>query len=156
MSETPKTPAERIAAANAKREALKAAEAAAHAEQQATDIEALVELEEKHGFERVLRIDIGGWKSGEGAATLVVVRIPKTSESVFKRHEQTISKAKEGSTSKLDSAHLLADTCLLYPSRETQKDLYNATMDLAPGLRTNIAAQLVTAAMGQAEEEKKG
>lgn len=149
------TPAERIAAVNEKRERLKKTEADAKSEQQATDLEALCELEEEHGFERVLRVDIGGWKPGEGAATLAVVRIPKSSESIFKRFESTVSKSKEGTSANLDALHLLADACLLYPSAKTQPDLHKATFELAPGLRSNLGLQISKTVQGKAEEEKK-
>lgn len=151
----PPTPAERIAAAQQRRDAIREEHAHAYAEQQATDLEVVAALEDEHGFERVLRIDVGGWKAGEGAATLVVVRIPKSSESVFKRYEQTVSKAKTGTTAGLDAAHMLAEACLLYPSKKNQKDLYDATMELASGIRSNMAFQIAKVVQGNAEEEKK-
>lgn len=150
------TPAERIKAAEAKREALRAAHAEAHAEQQAIDFEALVALEEEHGFERVLRVDIGGWKSGVGAATMVVARIPDRREAFFRRFEQTTAKAKQGTTQSLDAAHLLAEACLIYPSKKDHPELHEATLELAAGVLTNMALQVAKIVQGNAEEEKKG
>lgn len=154
------TPAERIAAALEKREKLKAAEAEAFAEQQAADIEALVELEAEHGFERILRIDLNGWKPGMGAATMVVARVPLASESLFKRFEQTIAKAKPNSTEGHTAAIQLGEACIVYPPRpkpaEMAGSLYAATMELAPGVISNVALQVSKAVQGQAEEEKKG
>ena len=77
MSAEKPTPAERIAAAQAKRAALQAVEAEAHAEQQATDLEALADLEATHGYERVFSVVLGGWTPGKGAATMVIARVPR-------------------------------------------------------------------------------
>lgn len=153
MSADKPTAAERIAAAMEKRERLKAEEAAAFAEQQANDIEQLVELEAEHGFDRVYRIDLNGWKPGSGAATMVVVRIPLKSESVFKRFEDTVSKPKSDN---LKAAVILAESCLVYPNRKEHAELYEATMELAPGILSNAGLQVVKVVQGAVEEEKKG
>lgn len=145
-----------IKAAEARREALRAAHAEAHKLQQAIDIVALVDLEEAHGFERVLRVDIGGWKAGVGAATMVVARIPDRREAFFRRYEQTVAKAKPGTTAALDAAHMLAEACLIYPSKKEHSELHEATMELAAGVLTNLALQVAKIVQGNAEEEKKG
>lgn len=150
------TPAERIAAVEARRAAARAEVAAAHAEQQATDLEALADLEETHGYERILRIDINGWAVGQGAATLVVTRVPKASEKVFKRFQETVEASKKGATASSAAAETLARSCLVYPSPESAKALYDATIDLAPGILGHVALQIVEAVQGRAEEEKKG
>jgi thiamine pyrophosphokinase len=41
---------------------MRAALEEARAEQEATDLEALVELEAEHGFDRILRVNLRGWK----------------------------------------------------------------------------------------------
>lgn len=148
------TPQERIAAALAKREAQKQAEAAAFAEQQATDIEALVELEAEHGFDRILRIDIKGWRPGSGAATLVAAKIPTGSSSLVRRYEQRVARAKQGTTEILDAGEQLAKACVVYPALDSE--LGKATLDLAPGILANVALQVIRHVQGEAEEEKKG
>lgn len=147
------TPEERIAAAQARRDALKAAEAAAFAEQQATDLEALVELEAEHGFERIVRVDLTGWKSGSGAATMVVGRVPLKSESFFKRFVDTVAKP---NSDNVKATETLADACVVYPNRKDHPELYAATMELAPGVLASVGLQIVKAAQGRTEEEKKG
>ena len=141
-------------AARAKREALKAMEADAFAEQQATDFERLVELEEEHGFERVKRLDVGCWKPGVGAATMVIVKIPTSSEKVFKRYQDTAAKAKEGTTSRTDAVVTLGASCIVYPERGS--DLYKATIEIAPGIDGHAGAVVISTVQGNAEEEKKG
>lgn len=150
------TAAERIAAAQARRDAQKAAEAEAFAEQQAIDLEALVDLEAEHGFERIVRIDIGGWKPDSGAATMVIARVPMKAEKAVTRYEQTVSKAKDGSTTRHDAAVTLASFCLVYPDRGTAKDLYDATLELAAGVLFHVGVQVMRVVQGNAEEEKKG
>lgn len=147
---------DRIAAAQARREALKAAEAEAHAEQLATDLEALADLEAAHGFDRVLRVDLRGWKAGSGATTMVVARIPLRRESHVKRFEETAARAKSGTNEGLAALHTLAEACIVYPHRKDHAEAYAATMDLAPGILSNVGLQLVQAVQGAAEEEKKG
>lgn len=147
------TPESRKATALAKRAALKSAEAEAFAEQEAIDFERLVDLEEEHGFERVLRIDLGGWKPNAGAATMVVARVPLGSERDYKRFEETVSKPK---SENLKAAHTLALACIVYPHPKNDAALYAATLELAPGLLTHVAGQIAAAVQGRAEEEKKG
>ena len=144
--------ADRIAAAQARRDALKAAEAEMFAEKFATDLEALAELEAEHGEARVLRIDIGGWKPGAGAATMIVGRVPTKKDSIYKRFVDTVAKQNADNVKATDT---LAAACLVYPARE-DADLFAATMELAPGALTTLGLQLVKAVQGHAEEEKKG
>lgn len=152
----PKLPADRIAAAQARREAMKAAEAEAHAEQLATDLEALADLEAEHGFDRVIRVDLRGWKPGSGATTMVVARIPLRREDAVKRFEQTAARSKQGSDDGLKALHTLAEFCIVYPHRKDHAEAYAATLDLAPGILSNVGLQVVQAVQGAAEEEKKG
>lgn len=149
------TPEERLAAVAARRAALQATEARAFAEQQAADLERLVDLEEEHGFDRVLRIDLVGWKPGAGAATLIAVRVPLASEVHVKRFEQTVAKSKERTTSNLDALKVLGTACIVYPSRESEKALYDATIELAPAVTTRAGSLVIEAVQGRAEEEKK-
>jgi hypothetical protein len=87
-----------------------------------------------------------------GATTLVVARVPLGSEKVFKRFEDTVSNPK---SDKLKAVHLLAVSCLVYPSPRDEKELYEATLDLAPGLLSNVGHAIVEAVQGNVEEEKK-
>lgn len=155
MSE--KTPDEVIAEATERRARNRAAFDVAHKAQFAIDFVALVDLEEKHGFGRVLRVDLGGWKADVGAATLCVVRLPEGRDADFRRFEQTVAKAKrEGTTQNLEAAHFLARACLLYPSEKEHPDLYKATLNLADGILTNLANQIAEAVQGKSPDEKKG
>jgi hypothetical protein len=147
---------EKIAEIQARRAAKRDAEKGAYLAQQVLDLEALAALEDEHGFERVFSTVIGGWKPGEGSATLVVARLPKRSESIYKRFEQTIHKAKQGTTAFGDAGDVLARSCIVYPSEKEKPELYAATMELAAGILGKVATQIVEKVRGEVEEEKKG
>jgi hypothetical protein len=104
----------------AKRDEQRKTEAKAHAQQDIIDREAIADLEAEHGFDRVLPIALLGWKPNAGAATIVAVRVPLKSESIIKRYESQITKPKPDLAAAL---HLLAESCVVYPDRKTQKDL---------------------------------
>jgi len=159
----PQTPEERlaelrekIAAQQARRDANKIAWALAHAEQLALDMERLASLEEEHGFERVQRFDVPAWNPGEGAATMVIARIPRAKEAIVKRFEQTSARAKEGDGKILDAGHVLARSCIVYPNETTERALYDATMELAAAMLSHVGVQVMKLVQGKAEEEKKG
>ena len=147
---------EKIAAQQARRDANKDAFELAHAEQQFADLERLASLEEEHGFERVQRFDVPAWNPGEGAATMVLARVPRAKEAIVKRFEQTAAKAKDGDGKILEAGHLLARSCIVYPSERDEKELYEATMDLAAAMLSHVGVQIMKLVQGKAEEEKKG
>lgn len=149
------TAEEQLQAIQARRDARKAQEKAVYDAQRVLDMTALADLEDEHGYERVKSISLSGWRPGEGAATMIVVKLPRKSESVFRRFEQMTSKAKEGTQAKLEAQTMLAESCIVYPSKKDNPELYNATMELAPGVLSNAAYQIVIAVQGQAEAEGK-
>ncbi len=147
------TPQERIEAAKKRIADQRESHESARLEQHATDLEKLAELEAEHGPDRLVKVGLKSWK--EGAATMVVACVPAKRDTVFRRYEQTISKAKSGTTQHLDSSHLLAESCLVYPSKKNEPELYDATFDLAPGALSHLALLLVKGAQG-ADDEGKG
>lgn len=149
---------EQLASIAKARAARKGGEDLARKRQQVVDLEALSGLEEEHGFNRVLRIDIEGWKSGAGAATMVVVLLPERRDAKFKRFQQELNKERPESSKRLDAADKLARSCLVYPDAKTDdgKSLLESTLELAPGLLTHVANQIDGWATGKAMEEGKG
>lgn len=145
--------AERIAAAQAKIAAQREAHENARLEQHAADLEKLAELELEHGPDRLVRVGLKSWK--DGAATMIVAKLPAKRDAVFRRYEQTVSKAKQGTTQGLDASHLLAESCLVYPLKKDDADCYEATMELAPGALTHIAILIAKGVQGAADEEGK-
>jgi hypothetical protein len=135
-----------------KRDEQRTSEAKAHALQEIVDLEAIAELEAEHGFDRVLPVKLIGWKPGADAATHIAVRVPLKRESLIKRYESQITKPKADLAAAL---HTLAEACVVYPDRKTQKDLYEATMELAPGILSKSGGLIVKAVEGKADEEKK-
>ncbi len=156
---------EQIAALLERRAQSRAEHDAAHKLQHLADLTALVALEEEHGVERLLRVEIKGWKSGSGAVAMVVAKRARKSDKLFSRFVAMMRASKK--CEKVDdnemerAANLLAESCIVYPAvpkkGEANPDgAYEATLELAPGLLTNVAGAIVTAAMGKAEEEGKG
>jgi len=126
---------------------------AAFAEQQGKDLEELDLLEAEHGDERVIRIDLVGWQPGDGAATLVAAKLPRSSEMVFQRFQQKIGGKKATGNTDLDAQDQLARSCLVYPAANS--DLLRATLDAAPGILGHVAVQIVNAVQGKAALEGK-
>jgi hypothetical protein len=139
----------------ARREARRQAHIEAHETQRLLDLERLDALEEEHGYGRVLKVELGTWRDGSGAATMMVLRLPLASEAVFKRFQQQVSSGKASPASKLEAAEVLARSCVVYPHPKSEADAYNATVEMAPGVLGNLALQIVSAVQGRAEAEGK-
>ncbi len=144
---------ERRAAVLARRAALEAELATAYAEQEVADLEATADLEAEYGTGRIVRVAIRCWKPGVGAATCLVARVPEKRESFFRRFEQQLVKSKPESTARLDAMTTLAEACIVYPQRGGE--MYNATVELADGVLSNIAKQITDLVQGKAEAEGK-
>lgn len=130
----------------------------AHAEQLAKDLERLDQLEEEHGYERVVRVNLNGWQPGHGAATFVVARLPMTSEIVYKKFQQQIQipvKSAQDAKRADQASDQLGEACMVYPDRKTEPELYKATTELAAGIIGHLAAEVVRAVQGKAAEEGK-
>lgn len=147
------TAQERIDAINMRRSALAKAEKEARQEQEATDLEAIADLEDLYGHERVIRISLGPWKPGMGPAS-IAVKVPLGSELNLSKFIQRINRAKEGSQEKLSAQDDLAKECWIYPPRGS--DAYKAALECAPLILSNAALQIVNASQGVVEQEGKG
>lgn len=145
---------ERIDAAQKRRQDRLAKEAEAKLEQQAADLEAIADLEEEFGHERVIRIELGAWTPGMGAPTSVAVRVPLGSEMNCAKFIERINKAKEGSKERLVAQDDLAKECWVYPPKGS--DAYKAALEVAPLILSHSALQIVKASQGVAESEGKG
>lgn len=145
---------ERIAAAQKRREEIKEAEGKLKLEQLAVDLEAIAELEAEHGHERVIRIELGGWKPGLGAPTCIGVLVPTGATHLIKRFTDQVHRTKEHSPERIRAQEQLAAECWVYP--EKGSDAQKAVLELCAGIANNIALQVVQAAQGVAEEQGKG
>lgn len=148
------TAQERIDAINMRRSALAKAEKEARQEQEATDLEAIADLEDLYGHERVIRINLGPWKPGMGAPASIAVKIPLGNEMNLAKFIQRINRAKDGSQEKLSAQDDLAKECWVYPPRGS--DAYKAALECAPLILSNAALQIVQASQGVVEQEGKG
>lgn len=144
----------RIAKAQERRKAIADAEKLPRLEQQAADLEAIADLEDSHGSERILRVDLRGWVPNRGAATLVAALLPESGDHKFARFQQVASKGdKLKGSERVDAQESLARSCLAYPDPKTQKELYEATIAIAPGVLGHVAKQIVEYVQGKAIEE---
>lgn len=145
---------ERIAKAQERRRQVVADERIPKLTQQADDLEALADLEVEHGSERILRIDLRGWVPGRGAATLVAALLPEAGDHKFKRFQQVAARGEKlKSAERVDAQESLARSCVAYPNPKDNKDLYDATVALAPGILGHVAKQIVDYVQGKAIEE---
>lgn len=145
---------ERIDAIQKRREAKAKSEAEAKLAQEATDLEAIADLEDQFGFDRVVRINITSWAPGFGAPTSIAVRLPLASEMNCNKFIDRVNRAKEGSKEKLVAQDDLAKECLVYPALGSPA--YLAAIELAPMILSNAALQIVQASQGAVASEGKG
>lgn len=147
------TPAERIAQAEKRREAREKAYTEAREAQHADDLEALDRLEEEHGWGRTLRIELDGWQPGSGATTMIVAKLPLSSDATFKKFaQQSVGKEKKPAAV-VESGETFGASCVVYP--EPSSDAYRATIESFAGVLGHVAVQVVKAVQGRAAEEGK-
>ena len=145
---------EQIARLEATREKKREELEKARLAQYALDLQRLVDLEDEHGQNGVIRVNLSKvWKSGVGAATMAVVKLPEDKDRLFRRFEQAAAKSKSGDET-LKAGHLLAESCLVYPSKKDDAECYAATINLAPGVFSMIANAIADRVQGSKEEGK--
>lgn len=151
---------EQIEALNERRAKGRDAHETAWKTQHVADLEALANLEDEHGYDRLVRVELRGWKADSGAATMAVAKRARASDKLYKRFVDMVRRSKKGERvddNEVERAgNMLAESCLVYPSKDDKAGAYEATLELFPGLLTSVAAAIVTAAMGRAEAEGKG
>lgn len=150
----------KIAEAQARRDARKAHVELARKIQLAADIEVLDRLEEEHGHERVIRIDLIGWddKVPAGTPTMVIAKVP-TQRAVYRRHNDQIANAvasKDGKAA-VDAKATLGRSCLIYPNEKDHPEQYKAVMDLTgEGILVSVGNQISAIMDGRSASEGKG
>ena len=125
----------------------------ARAAQHVADMAEVLRLEEEHGYEAVEVVQLARW--APGATTLVAAKIPRASDNFFKRYRQTAGSDKASAGTKIDAGDQFSRSCLLYPHPKNQVELFEATINVAPGLLGHVALQLVLAVQGREIEEGK-
>lgn len=134
-----------------RRAARRAAHETARAEQEAKDLAELDRLEEQHGWDSVDPIRLERWEAG--AATMVIVRLPRSSESVYKRFQEQASADKANGKKRVETSESLGRSCIVYP--EAKSDLYERTLEIAPGILGHAAHHIVKRVQGRDDEEGK-
>ncbi len=134
-----------LEAIEAKRAARKAKLDEQHAEQLATDLEAVDALETEHGDSNVavLRVPFT-----PGQPALCAARCPNTHE--IKRYRDRIRKD-GGKGDPVAAAEEIAAVCRVYPDADT----YKAMLDARPGIHVQLGVEAVKLASGQADADQK-
>lgn len=137
---------EKLAELTARRAARKAAQSQAAAAQKVTDLEALDELEIKHGDENVAALDV---QYVSGLPTVVAVRTPKPAE--LKRYRARVKGADKNPELAVQGAIELAKTCLVYPDSET----FARMAEARPNLEIDAGTLALNLCISARETEKK-
>jgi hypothetical protein len=67
-----------------------------------------------------------------------------------------LAACKETDPKRVDIAEELGSTCAVYPSPKEDEALYNATLELAPGVLTHAGMEITNWLVGEAKAEGKG
>lgn len=149
MSDPILTPAERIAAAQARREAKAEAETKAREAQFATDLEAIEELEGKLGvrirYSQQVRTFV------PGLPVVVGVRAPEAGE--YKRLLSMTARAKDNGEAKVHALLDLARQCWVYPADPATRD---AMMEANAALLASVGNFANSLAEVELKDEGKG
>jgi hypothetical protein len=150
------TSEERIAAAQKRREAVKAAHERAFSAQLADDLEAIADLEEDpdHGWTGITVIDIPDcWKPGRGAATRLAFKLPERGTMLYRQFLDFLNRDKSKPGEKTKVGDQLGMDCLVYP--EPKSEMARATLELAAGVLQTAAIEIGKAVSGRRAEEGK-
>ena len=123
-----------LAEIQARRAERKAEHEKAKAEQHTLDLAELLRCEEEEDFERVYPVHLSTWRTG--AATMIVFKVPLTSDHHFRAFQRKSTSKGRQSAEQVDVSEELARACILYPSpkKDEEKELYEATIETAPGV----------------------
>jgi hypothetical protein len=136
-------------AAEAKRAMRKAELADKYDAQRATDLEAVIDLEEKHGDSRVKVLNV---PFTPGLPTLIVVRCAQPVEIKRYRAQRMLDKKGNADLGAINTAaETLADLCVVYPDAET----YARLREERPGIHAQAGMLAVKLAEGREDDEGK-
>lgn len=137
---------EKLAEINARRAARKQLQAQAATEQKVKDLEALDELEIKHGDENIAALDV---QYVSGLPTIVAVRTPKSVE--MKRYRARVKGADKNPELAVQAAVELAKVCLVYPDGET----FARMAEARPNLEVDAGALALNLCISARQAEGK-
>ena len=117
-------------------------------EQHAKDLEALLELEDLHGFDALRRLNTTHFVPG--IPTFAVIKSPGGS-AVYKRYTDKVRKAQKQAQLIGAAQEELGISCLVYPTGEAAK----AMIEAFPGMPISIAVAAINMVELQDDVEKK-
>jgi hypothetical protein len=124
-------------------------------EQEIDDRKRQRELEREHGYNRVLAVPFSAWKPGVGAATRFVVLLPDARTRQFKIMQRAIARLKDDREEQVEEVERLARNCVRYPHPERDRQMFEATANLAPGIMGNLAKQIIEKVAGREVDTRK-
>jgi hypothetical protein len=110
-------------------------------EQHVADMRAVNKLEAEHGHNRVGVATLKGWTPGCGAATLIAVVVPKRSDHRYQKFQQQILAHRKNPHGTTKAIEELGSNAIGYPHKERDRELYDATLEIAP-VMLNTAADM--------------
>ncbi len=148
-NDTKLTAAQRIAAAEARRQAKTDAEKAAREEQHANDLEAIEALEATLGQKVYPSKQVTQWKAG--LPVIVGIRVPTHVE--YKRQVSRLNRANGNGDAKVSAQNELANACWVYPEDQATRD---EMLQVNSGLIASIGLYVNKLAEAEFTEEGKG
>ncbi len=133
------------------REARAQAEKLPYEEQKTADLRRINELEAEHGQNRVGVAELNRWTPGKGAVTRIAVTVPLRSEHRYQKFQQQIIAHRKNPSGTTKAIEELGRNCIAYPHPERDKELYDATLEIAP-VMLNTAADMA-ADMADADDK---
>lgn len=119
-------------------------------EQFAKDLEVLASLEEEHGHDAVVRLDMERFV--EGQPTFVVIKAP--SRAAYKRFQDTMAIAEKGRGQKpLEVHEQFARACWVYPAERAEQE---ALLESFPGVSLSMSIRAQRFAEARVVDEGKG
>lgn len=134
----------------ARRDAMRAEQEKARAEQHEIDLAALADAEEEHGYDSVRSLVVRGYK--KGLPTMAIVKSPGGT-AFYKRYSDQVRNSKGDAKKVGEAQELMGEGCMIYPP---PGDVRREMAKAFPGLLVSCGIEAVKLAELDAEEEKKG
>jgi len=131
----------------ARREAKREALEAQKEEQRAIDLEALEALEDEHGINNIVWMDL---PYTPGLVSLVAAKCP--TPAYMKRYRDMCKTKNEKHPDYIAAAEMLAAVCRVYPP---EQDDYKKVLDARPGVHVQLGVAAMKLGSGREQDESK-
>jgi hypothetical protein len=132
------------------REERQQAERLPYMEQRVADMRRINELEAEHGHGRVGKAELNGWTPDRGAVTMLAAVVPLRSSHRWQKFQQQVLAHRKNPNGSVQAIEELGRNTLAYPHPQRDKDLFDATLEIAPAMLNTVADMVAT--MADADE----